>query len=875
MENNDNTSEKTNNIITINNENKQNDQIENKDNNNVLKTEQIPQNSINIINDNKTSSQINTINKSTSPTTLINSNTDLNLEANLNINKESKKIKSEEDKTKNKFNQEVQKYIYLNIKDVNYTAIIENHPETLFALIDEEKLFEWQASLFNTPLEVISEEYINSIEENCSFQKVIKNDCIRTRVRESILLPNFKENLEKIITSYCKKKNLYYKQGLNEIFGPLILMMYKLKNLNLKKIFSIGEKFIDRFLPNYFYEKELYSLKSSLALFIILLKYHEPSVFNRLDSMEILPEMYATNWVMTLMSGKVKLDVLFEMWDTFIKIDDQLFLHYLLVALIKDKREIIINCNKNLLAPLMTALTIISVEELKRLVEIALNLRLHTPYSFRILSNKIGLMKPNNPNIKENCEKYKPLSIPAMPIFPLEIFYITYNNIIECPDPDCDNSVPFKKIITPDGKEKFKIRFEIIDEYMISEYSDESSKHICEKCDLSIEKKNEYFLMDLRILEYGENEENETDRTAYLPKMINVEQDDLKSEEIDAILTNRYLPDRGNYHLIFLTSTTDVYNEFENEFYKDSITELERRKIIYGVMEDKKREKELKLNAENTGNISTKQIYKLKEYDNLKKILISMQKQNFPYIGYVYGGFNALHEESFNYDIELLNHNRETCILCQERKKKKKNHKQNTKKNKEEDKNKSDLLNKLWEHKKRIKYNEINKYFKNPKIVINFCSLIEYKSRNLSSENIQILIASKLDQFNIEIYKFDIKNQLINQGGKSNYYDLGIDGEEKKYRELILLENLNVKDILTIKVDKKLRNIIDLGIRDDNDDKDKEKSQDKNKEKNMIEMPKTYNMIIDFSSTNDCKNFFKIFRKMTEGYRKEKKSIHA
>ena len=161
-------------------------------------------------------------------------------------------------------------------------------------------------------------------------------------------------------------------------------MKYKLKNLKLSKIFSIGEIFIDKYMPNYFYEKEFYSLKSSLGLFVILLKYHEPSVYNRLDSMEILPEMYATNWVMTLLSGKVKLNILFEMWDIFINVDDPLFLHFLLVALIKSKREMIINCNKNLLPPLMTTLTITSVEELKELYKIALELRRQTPYSFRI-----------------------------------------------------------------------------------------------------------------------------------------------------------------------------------------------------------------------------------------------------------------------------------------------------------------------------------------------------------------------------------------------------------------------------------------------------------------------------------------------------------
>ena len=47
-------------------------------------------------------------------------------------------------------------------------------------------------------------------------------------------------------------------------------------NNNLSKLFDIGEVFIDKFLTNYYYEKGVFSLKSSLGLFVILLRYLEP-----------------------------------------------------------------------------------------------------------------------------------------------------------------------------------------------------------------------------------------------------------------------------------------------------------------------------------------------------------------------------------------------------------------------------------------------------------------------------------------------------------------------------------------------------------------------------------------------------------------------
>ena len=70
----------------------------------------------------------------------------------------------------------------------------------------------------------------------------------------------------------------------------------------------------------------------------------------------------------------------------------------------------------------------------------AIKLRQQTPYSFRILSNKLGFLKPKNSKVKEFYEKYHPQTIPAMPIFPLELLSLTHKSGIECVDPECKNS---------------------------------------------------------------------------------------------------------------------------------------------------------------------------------------------------------------------------------------------------------------------------------------------------------------------------------------------------------------------------------------------------------------------------------------------------
>lgn len=130
-------------------------------------------------------------------------------------------------------------------------------------------------------------------------QKIIKNDCNRTRVRETQLLPNFKEYIELFLTYYCRKEDIAYKQGLNEIAAPMLFLQYRL-NLNFSEIYSLTKAFINKFLTNYYRNQNLVALKSSLCLLTILLKYHEPLVFNILEYALITSEVYATSWILTI-----------------------------------------------------------------------------------------------------------------------------------------------------------------------------------------------------------------------------------------------------------------------------------------------------------------------------------------------------------------------------------------------------------------------------------------------------------------------------------------------------------------------------------------------------------------------------------------------
>ena len=138
-----------------------------------------------------------------------------------------------------------------------------------------------------------------NIKLNLNNQKVIHKDCDRTRSLERKIQFSFVEYAEYIITYYCQKHNFKYKQGLNEIVGPFVLIKQKL-NISFSKLYNLFVAFVDKFLTNYFLEDEFFSLQSSLSLLNILLNYHDPEIKIILDNSYLTPEVYATSWILTV-----------------------------------------------------------------------------------------------------------------------------------------------------------------------------------------------------------------------------------------------------------------------------------------------------------------------------------------------------------------------------------------------------------------------------------------------------------------------------------------------------------------------------------------------------------------------------------------------
>lgn len=215
------------------------------------------------------------------------------------INKEEyKELKHNKEENNNSQQTTGGPTILLSANNINETII------KIFSGITEETIMIWESILLNSNNNLtchLIHEDDDMLSHESNNNKVIHNDVERTRVKDRELLHEFRFYLEKILSYYCFKNDLFYKQGLNEILAPFLLLKSNI-NISFSKIFNIYSCFIGRFLPNYYSEKDFFSLQSMLSLLNVLLRYHNPMLYYLLEYAMITPEMYATSWLLTFIA---------------------------------------------------------------------------------------------------------------------------------------------------------------------------------------------------------------------------------------------------------------------------------------------------------------------------------------------------------------------------------------------------------------------------------------------------------------------------------------------------------------------------------------------------------------------------------------------
>ena len=720
-------------------------------------------------------------------------------------------------------------------KDIDSGEDVIKSLSPTFDLISEELIEKWEKILKSNKLtkaRTVADD-INFDDYNLAYDsfQTILNDSKRTRVKERFNFTDFETVLQKMLVYFCKLNNIEYKQGLNEVLGPFLLLKVKIPKLKLSKIYNLFTLFIDYFFSNYYYEIELFSFRCSISLVNLLLKYHEPSLYSLFKENNISPEMYAINWLLTTYANKNSLEITYTLWDTMLEENDQLFMHFMVIAFLLHHKKKFIETDGSSIPVFFSKNQIGTKELLTEIVKSAREIRKNTPVSLRLLVKNLEIFKSRTTRVKDMYEKYCPEQILAMPVLAEEL--LSNVNLkkrnIPCLNEKCDN---------------FFMKDEI--KYINEEDKEKNLSTYCEICrNYNLKNNLKYIIIDLRNKNDSQIKDSITNEGTFI--FINndiLSQETLNKGNPGEVLTeqiNKLKSDSNeNIHVVLMTNDTENYDEYEYNYQE---TQIESKKskilnILNTTINNIKKKIDEQINKKEIKQEKYLQIkMQIKQYELIKSILNYLLENEYPYISYILGGYKSLHDMCIKYNIPIIKHKSNNCYLCTtksldenniDRKEpsykiinKQRNYNINVmrrfsdsyrkRSDVSNEENKSDLKNRIIEE---IPVIEMNEHLNNKNNKIYHCLLIWHNMNDINEKVIVIFFEKS-----INIYKMNVKKEGI-------FFDL--------------IEKIDFDNMKDVKRDKNIFNLY-YKINDKNND-----------------------IKIDIFTDNDGDSFFKLMNNILE-----------
>ena len=662
-------------------------------------------------------------------------------------------------------------------KDIDSGEDVIKSLSPTFDLISEELIEKWEKILKSNKLtkaRTVADD-INFDDYNLAYDsfQTILNDSKRTRVKERFNFTDFETVLQKMLVYFCKLNNIEYKQGLNEVLGPFLLLKVKIPKLKLSKIYNLFTLFIDYFFSNYYYEIELFSFRCSISLVNLLLKYHEPSLYSLFKENNISPEMYAINWLLTTYANKNSLEITYTLWDTMLEENDQLFMHFMVIAYLLHHKKKFIETDGSSIPVFFSKNQIGTKELLTEIVKSAREIRKNTPVSLRLLVKNLEIFKSRTTRVKDMYEKYCPEQILAMPVLAEEL--LSNVNLkkrnIPCLNEKCDN---------------FFMKDEI--KYINEEDKEKNLSTYCEICrNYNLKNNLKYIIIDLRNKSDSQIKDSITNEGTFI--FINndiLSQETLNKGNPGEVLTeqiNKLKSDSNeNIHIVLMTNDTENYDEYEYNYQEIQIESKKSKilNILNTTINNIKKKIDEQINKKEIKQEKYLQIkMQIKQYELIKSILNYLLENEYPYISYILGGYKSLHDMCIKYNIPIIKHKSNNCYLCTtksldenniDRKEpsykiinKQRNYNINVmrrfsdsyKKRSDvsNEENKSDLKNRIIEE---IPVTEMNEHLNNKNNKIYHCLLIWHNMNDINEKVIVIFFEKS-----INIYKMNVKKEGI------------------------------------------------------------------------------------------------------------------
>ncbi|CAG9314764.1 TBC1D23_2 [Blepharisma stoltei] len=211
-------------------------------------------------------------------------------------------------------------------------------------------------------------------------QRVIKSDVERTRT--GILTENERKTLEILLTFYCKEHTTSYKQGMNEIMAPFLLLMRD--GLPKEHAYLMFKKFIHTYLPTMFIDSGFRPLQAYFLVFRLVLRYHEPRFSSFLHINGISPELYATSWFITLFANKISdVNLIYKLWEDLVKENDPFFPVYIGIAMLFHFQFQILNSQDQMITQAICEINLETSQDVEEVLHKAAQIKQNMPYSIK------------------------------------------------------------------------------------------------------------------------------------------------------------------------------------------------------------------------------------------------------------------------------------------------------------------------------------------------------------------------------------------------------------------------------------------------------------------------------------------------------------
>jgi hypothetical protein len=227
-------------------------------------------------------------------------------------------------------------------------------------------------------------------------QRVVACDCRRTRCLHEEFSEERQRLMERMLTCYCKQRNLKYKQGMNEVLAPFVYLHAR-GLCTVEQCYGLFDAFLGKYLLPLYADDDFVGLQAAFSLFKGLFAYHLPRLHALLEQHEVGPELYASWWLLTLFGSKTELRSVLALWDAYIAEDDPVFFQFVGMAMLEKEAPGLYDADP---ASLPESLSNFAVADPKDLWKRARALRDQTPDSFRVRVH--GALWGPEPALKED-----------------------------------------------------------------------------------------------------------------------------------------------------------------------------------------------------------------------------------------------------------------------------------------------------------------------------------------------------------------------------------------------------------------------------------------------------------------------------------------